>query len=83
MAREIIWHCEGCSKPIREGDKYHAGVDVELCEQCAPSYGDMLAAPSLFRGSDDDAATPDEAKAICDAHVAAGGALSDKLLTAA
>lgn len=78
----FIGYCE-CGEPIFEGERYHVGSDVYLCEPCAPAYADMLASPQNFRGLDDDETmTPDEAKAIVDAHLAAGGSLDDKMVSA-
>jgi hypothetical protein len=79
----FIGHCE-CGEPIFEGDRYHRGSDVYLCEPCAPAYADMLAHPESFAGSDDDGQpmTADEAKAIVDAHVAGGGSVEDKMVSA-
>ena len=43
---------------------------------------DMLAEPHHFTdNTTDDEMTPDRAKAICDAHVAKGGALTDKMVS--
>lgn len=84
---EPFTFCEGCEAPIWDGDKYHAGADlVALCEECAPSYDDMLASPANFlkfgEGDDDDRPmNADEAKAIVDAHVAGGGSLTDKIVS--
>lgn len=78
---ELVGHCEGCSEPIWEGDRYQSG-DVYLCEKCAPSYADMLADPASFYNSDDEEMSADQAKAICDAHLAAGGSLDDKMVSA-
>jgi hypothetical protein len=80
-AKEVIYHCEGCGNAIREGDRFHGGLDVELCEQCAPTYEDMLSSPSHFRGVNDIEMAPDEARRICDGHIADGGSLTDKLVT--
>jgi hypothetical protein len=83
---EPFTFCEGGEAPIWDGDKYHAGSDVALCEECAPSYGDILASPSHFlkfgEGDEDDRPmNADEAKAIVDAHLAAGGSLADKMVS--
>lgn len=79
IGQPIYW-CEGCEEPIWDGDKYHIGADVALCENCAPSYGDMLSSPGNFANFDDEPMTAEEAKAIVDAHLAAGGSLTDKMV---
>lgn len=73
--------CESCLEPIFEGEKRAVGDDVTLCENCAPEYDYMLRHPEHFQNSDGEPMTPAEAKALCDAHVAAGGALTDKMVT--
>lgn len=78
---EPFGFCEGCSEPLFGGDLYHGGIDVYLCQECAPSYADLLTSYDNFRGRDDeDPMTKEEAQAICDAHVAAGGSLEDKMV---
>lgn len=79
-AAEVISQCEGCSKPIHDGDAYHAGSEVDLCSECAPDFADMLASPQHFLDSDDNEMAPEDAKARVDAHLAAGGSLSDKIV---
>lgn len=83
---EPFGYCEGCSEPLFDGDECHRGGDVDLCKSCAPSYGDMLASPENWQTFDDDGEdmqmTPAQAKAICDAHLAAGGSLEDKMVSA-
>lgn len=78
---EPLAFCEGCDEPIFEGEAYHSGEDVSLCQNCAPSYADMLAGHENFRGENDEPMTADEAKAIANAHVSAGGSLDDKMVT--
>jgi len=80
-AGEPLFHCEGCMEPIFEGEAYHAGEDVGLCANCAPSYADMIASHENFRGENDEPMTVEEAKAVADAHVAAGGSIDDKMVT--
>lgn len=84
-AGEIVNACEGCGGPIFDGERYHVGVDVALCVDCAPTYGDMVDHPESFQTIDDDAddyrpMTPEEALAQADAHVAAGGHLTDRII---
>lgn len=81
---ERIDRCEGCLNPIWEGDRYcHDNESgVSLCEDCAPSFADMLANPGHFSGSDLEPLTAEQAKEMCDKHVAAGGSLDDKMVSA-
>lgn len=79
---EYIGCCEGCSHHLFAGDRYHSGDDVYLCESCAPSYADMVEHPDNFRGTDDEPMTAEEADATAQAHLAAGGSLDDKLVSA-
>lgn len=77
---EPFTFCEGCAEPIFEGDNYHNGSDVALCLECSPSYEDMLSSPGNFLNFEtDEPMTAAEAQAIADAHVAAGGSLTDKI----
>jgi|GEM_PF-4902822 len=46
---EPLTFCESCSDPIFEGEPYHRGSDVDLCEACAPTYGDLAQSPASFR----------------------------------
>ena len=41
--REKLGYCEGCSKPIFEGDLHHYSGDAcWLCEDCAPMLSDAV-----------------------------------------
>lgn len=77
----IIGRCEGCEKPIRQGDRYShdRANSIDLCFECTPTYGDMLDTPESFYGADDEHHTAASAKAVVDAHLAAGGSLDDKV----
>lgn len=79
-----VGRCEGCDEPIWEGERYAYGSEdcIYLCEQCAPSWGDMLANPSHFVDDDGEYHTAETAKAAVDAHVAGGGSLDDKMVSA-
>ncbi|MDR7035246.1 hypothetical protein [Mesorhizobium sp. BE184] len=78
-----LGNCVFCQKVIREGQLYHHGIDEIACEACAPSYGDMLAEPGSFRDfQTDEPLTAEQAKAAIDAHLAKGGALTDKMVSA-
>lgn len=76
---EPFTHCEGCSRPIFDGENYHAGHDVDLCPDCAPSFADLLAQPESFADAEGEALTSAAAKEIYDAHIAAGGSADDKI----
>lgn len=78
--REQLFTCEGCGAKILDGDKYHAGVDVELCEECAPDFEDMVKHPEMFMGDDDQPMLPEEAKRKFDAHISSGGLPTDKMV---
>lgn len=77
----IGW-CEGCGHPLFESDRYHNGSDVYLCETCAPSYADMVERPDSFRNVDDEPMTAEEADVLAQDHLAAGGSLEDKMVSA-
>lgn len=81
---EIIGRCEGCEEPIFDGERYsYDSINaIHLCEECSPSYADMLADPTSFYNNDEEYLTPEQAKDICDAHVAKGGSLDDKMVSA-
>lgn len=81
---ELVGRCEGCMDPIWEGERYayDRNNGIHLCEECAPSYADMLAEPQHFYDGDEETMTPEKARAICDAHLAAGGSLDDKMVSA-
>lgn len=78
--REHIFTCEGCSKPIFEGDKYHSGSDVELCEVCAPTYADLLNSCSMFKTGEDETVKFQDAMRAYNKHIAFGGSPDDKIV---
>lgn len=81
---EVYGRCEGCDEPIWEGDRYayDSNNSIYLCEPCAPSWGDMLKNPDHFYDAEGEYHSAESAKAACDAHVAAGGSLDDKMVSA-
>lgn len=81
---ELVGRCEGCMDPIWEGERYAYDNEngVHICEECAPSWGDMLANPEQFHDDECEPFTPERAKAAVDAHLAAGGSLTDKMVSA-
>lgn len=80
---ERVGRCEGCDEPIWEGDRYAYGSEdgIYLCEECAPSWEDMLENPDHFYDGDGEYLTAETAKAAVDAHLAAGGKLTDKMVS--
>lgn len=76
-----LGQCVFCQKTIREGQPYHFGCDEIACEACAPTYADMLAEPASFRdGYSDETLTAEQARQRVEAHIARGGALTDKMV---
>lgn len=70
--------CSGCMGPIFDDDpRSRTSDDADLCVQCAPTYEDIRNNPEWFVNADGDPMSGDEANALCDAHIAAGGSLSD------
>lgn len=79
---EQITTCEDCLSPIRDGDKYHPGNGADLCENCAPTYQDMLDRPSAFFSNETGKhMTFHEAIRACNQHQAQGGKMEDKLVS--
>lgn len=80
---ERIGTCEGCLEHIWKGDlhSYDSVNSLYFCERCSPTYGQMLAEPWSFHDNDGEPLSPEQARAIVDAHVAAGGALYDKMVS--
>lgn len=78
---EKIATCEGCSKVIREGDQYSLVYDGgHTCLDCTPTYQDVLDDPELLIHEEtEDHLTAEQAKELCDSHVASGGSLTDKV----
>lgn len=81
---ELLDHCGGCGKPIFDGEKVFDHDDgPSFCEECAPTYAEMLSDPSRWFSYDDDGEqvpmTPERAQAICNEHISSGGALTDSM----
>lgn len=73
-------HCDGCGAVMPAGTpSYPCSEGGYLCKSCSPTYQDLLDHPDLFMNADDAPMSAAEAKAIADAHVAAGGALADSM----
>lgn len=77
-----IRQCEGCLKVVREDEphSYDSVNGLTFCEDCSPSYQDMLDDPASFYDDDEEPMKPEKAKAIVDAHLAAGGQITDKMV---
>lgn len=76
---EIASKCEGCGSVIFRGEPCHHN-DVDLCEACAPTWGDIKAIASGPDAADhfEDEDGPARCLAEIDQHLAAGGSLDDK-----
>lgn len=73
--------CESCGRGIMPGERYHGGGDTDQCSDCAPTYQYMLDDPAGFIDlATEEHLTAEQAQEFCDAHVEAGGQLSDKIL---
>ncbi len=77
---EVIGNCESCCEPIFDGDRCTGG-EFNLCEECAPSWQDMLDSPENFEDPDGNRLTREKVKPYFDAHIAAGGAAEDKMVS--
>lgn len=77
---DAIGWCETCERLIRDGEPYHAGEDVYLCQQCAPSYSDLLSSPESFRDDEGNPMTALKAGIIVQGIIEAGGGLDDKMV---
>lgn len=71
--------CEVCTTPIMIGDRYHGGP-TPTCEECAPSYQDLIDEPDSFTDGDGLPVDPEALKAEYDAHIANGGSADDKMV---
>lgn len=78
--KEVIDNCETCCEPIFEGDRCTGG-EFNLCEECAPSWKDMLDSPENFQDVNEERLTFDRAREMCDYHIACGGTLEDKMVS--
>ena len=72
--------CEGCGRHVFPGEPWLGG-ETPLCGACAPTYADLVASPGLFGDDDGEPLTPEAARALHDAHLAAGGSPGDSLAT--
>ena len=75
---EIVGKCETCMEPIFSGDIGYDDGEVSLCEDHAPTWGDLR---DLANEASPNALEPDEREnclAAVRAHVDGGGALTEK-----
>lgn len=72
--------CEGCSSNLNPGDKAHHCADgVDLCEKCAPTFGEMLSEVEAHEATtDEDPELTLSIRGWIEEHLAGGGALTDK-----
>ena len=78
-----LGNCVLCLKAIYEGDRYHHGCEEIACEECAPTWGDMLSEPESFLDfQTDEPLTAEQAREWVDAHLEAGGSLTYKMVSA-
>ena len=78
--RVIIDTCENCSEPIFEGEKCTGG-EFNQCEECAPSWQDLLDSPENFQDPDGNLLTLEKVQPHFDAHISAGGKPEDKMVS--
>lgn len=76
-------NCDGCNKALKEGDQWHMCFDgPALCESCAPTYQDALNNPETFTDHNTgEQMSPEAALAWVSRHLAAGGSLSDPIVS--
>jgi len=76
-----VRECSGCSKPICDLDPVcRCYDDGDLCLECAPSYQDIIDSSGDFINYEDEPMTPEQAQALVQQHIDAGGTRSDKLV---
>lgn len=75
---DLVATCESCSEPIFVGDRMLGG-ETPLCDTCAPTYDRLLSEPEYFCDSEGVPLTGDAARALYDAHIAAGGRPEDSM----
>ena len=74
--------CEFCSEPVLETEGYSQCQDGGYrCVKCSPTYQDLASNPEMFvnlGAGDYGVHTPETVKPIIDAHLDAGGKMTDK-----
>lgn len=80
---DAIGRCVACAEPVFDGEPFHMGADEIQCAECAPTYADMIRDPEYFVSfKTGEPMTPAEAQAAVDKHLASGGSLEDKMVSA-
>jgi len=77
---DAVGRCEGCTHIILVGDKgHHCRDDVNLCAECAYTWGEVKEQWDKDEHGGDET---DHARFVTayDAHIAAGGKPTDKML---
>ena len=74
-----VGKCEFCNKILLAGDRGHSCEEGYLCEECAPTWGELKQQYSEAGEFCDDEDREDALRAI-QAHVDTGGSLDDKRL---
>ena len=78
---DIAGTCEGCSTVILVGDQgQHCSDGVDLCAECAATWGDIKADWEAGRIEEGDEGQRARFMAAFEAHIAAGGKPDDKPL---
>jgi hypothetical protein len=73
--------CISCSEPLFETEPgLHDSDGGRICEGCSPDYAELLRSPETFTNMDEEPMTPEQARYIYDAHIAAGGKPTDKFV---
>ncbi|MCA1490128.1 hypothetical protein I6F11_04240 [Ensifer sp. NBAIM29] len=70
--------CDGCEAPIFQDDAYSGGYSI-LCEECSPTYQELIEDHEAFVDGDGKPATPEQCREWFDAHIAAGGSPTDSM----
>lgn len=76
----IIGNCESCCEPIFEGDRCTGG-EFNLCEECAPSWQDLIDSPEGFQDPEGNPLTREAVQPFFDKHIAGGGSPEDKMVS--
>ncbi|MCX5571449.1 hypothetical protein [Kaistia nematophila] len=74
--------CMVCEKQLQKGDRYFPDVNGTQCEECAPTYQQMIDEPLGHVYLDDgEQRAAEDCRAQFDAHIAAGGKPTDSMAT--
>lgn len=61
---ETRGHCEFCTRLLIVGDLVHRGDDGDLCEDCAPTYADVMRQYEEIVAAGDDGQDPERYQEI-------------------